>query len=156
MSTETQGYRSRSQQDAAAVYEKVTAIHDKIEHMIKLDVKCDTEKKKEKKRDAERKKYGGMCHKLPVLIRTAGLVQALAFLQAKHKEKMWQQLGNDLASTLGYTDLKTLGEEAQRALLGEYMVLTQRSLEQLLWYKRYAMAVLNVDGANAVEDGGAE
>jgi len=154
MSTETQGYRSRSQQDAAKVYDRVTAIRNEIERNI------DTEKKREE----ARKKYGGMCHKLPVLIRTAGLVQALTFLQAKSseksnekkpKEEMWRQLGNDLAQTLGHTNLDALAGEARDASLSKYMMLTQRALEQLLWYKRYAMAVLDVDTAEAVENGGA-
>ncbi len=155
MSTETQGYRSRSQQDAAKVYDRVTAIRDEIECAIARDVKCDTEEKREKKRKAERKKYGGMCHKLPVLIRTAGLVQALTFLQAKPKEQMWRQLGNDLAQTLGRTNLDALAGEARDASLSKYMVLTRRALEQLLWYKRYAQVLLDVDTAEAVENGGA-
>ena len=44
-------------------------------------------------------KYGSMAHKLPILIRTAGLAQALAFVSARGKEEH-KRLLNDLALTL--------------------------------------------------------
>ena len=34
----------------------------------------------------DRKRYGSMAHKLPILVRQAGLVQALAFVESRNKE----------------------------------------------------------------------
>ncbi len=98
----------------------------------------------------ERKKYGAMAHKLPVLIRTAGLAQALGFLDAKSKkesEAMNKRLLEDLASTLGQSSTQLLsqsrGENNQS--LGDYLRLTQETLAALLWYKRFAQSVLGVE-----------
>jgi CRISPR-associated protein Cmr5 len=105
----------------------------------------------------ERKKYGAMAHKLPVLIRTAGLAQALGFLDAKSNDKegkMNKQLLNDLASTLGKSSTQLLsqsrGENNQP--LADYLRLTQETFAALLWYKRFAQSVLGVEsGENAKE-----
>ncbi len=129
MSTETQGYRSRSQQDAAKVYEKVAD---------RANANSDKNASSDKK-----DRYSSMCKNLPVLIRTAGLVQALTFLQAKASDEGLKWLGDDLGATLGYGNLNELAKKARCAELAEYMVLTQRALEQLLWYKRYAQVLLD-------------
>ncbi|NJL05951.1 MAG: type III-B CRISPR module-associated protein Cmr5 [Chloroflexaceae bacterium] len=120
---------TRSQQDAAKVYEKVAEQKKKKE--------ADQKEKKEQDR------YSSMCQTLPVLIRTAGLMQALTFLHAKAGDAGVEQLGNDLGETLGYTDLEKLADTARKAELAQYMLLTQRALEQLLWYKRYAQVLLD-------------
>ena len=88
-------------------------------------------------------KYGSMSHKLPVLIRTAGLVQALAFVGARG-EPAHHQLLMDLAIVLGYGNEKELWEQTYQAELTKYMYLTQRALAALLWYKRFAQSVLGV------------
>ena len=41
---------------------------------------------KNQKDSPERKQYGSMAHKLPILVRTAGLTQALAFVESRGKE----------------------------------------------------------------------
>lgn len=95
----------------------------------------------------ERKKYGAMAHKLPVLIRTAGLAQALGFLDAKSSEEMNRRLLDDLADTLGKSRNQLLQESRGKAnqSLGDYLRLTQNALAALLWYKRFAQSVLDVD-----------
>ncbi|MBV8857229.1 MAG: type III-B CRISPR module-associated protein Cmr5 [Acidobacteria bacterium] len=99
------------------------------------------------------KKYGSMAHKLPVLIRTAGLAQALQFVEARTKsdDAPEKKLLTHLAQALGFTDgdgmsaRERLLEKSRTEGLGAYMRLTQQSLAALLWYKRFAQSVLNVE-----------
>ena len=102
----------------------------------------------------ERKKYGAMAHKLPVLIRSAGLAQALGFLQAKSSESMNRQLLEDLASSLDLTsnELMTQSRGGYGQSLGDYMRLTREALAALLWYKRFAQSVLGVDQSQQLGD----
>lgn len=120
--------RTREQEYAVKVFERVQA-------RATLD---------KKKRDA----YGAMAHNLPVLIRTAGLTQALAFVQARHKEENAppRLLLTDLAHVLGKPNLVALSRTAH---LPEYLRLTSDTLQALLWFKRYAESVLGVDIATA-------
>lgn len=100
---------------------------------------------------SERKKYGAMAHKLPVLIHTAGLAQALGFLDAKSNDregKMNKRLLEDLASTLGKRDKNEFLRQSRGAgnqSLGDYLRLTQETLAALLWYKRFAQSILGVE-----------
>lgn len=110
--------------------------------------------------------YGSMAHKLPVLIRTAGLAQALAFLEAKGKEKAKEKeeakekdpkalriLCEHLAKVVGRSDLVARSREAP---LDEYMQLTRQCLDALLWFKRYAQSVLDVDASTEPQSGTGE
>ncbi len=86
--------------------------------------------------------YGGMSHKLPILIRTAGLAQALSFVEAKAiKVNALQQFLKDLSETVGKQDLARGSRELP---LSEYIRLTQQVMAALLWYKRFAQSVLGV------------
>ena len=88
--------------------------------------------------------YGGMAHKLPVLIRQAGLVQALAYVAARGK-KGAKQLLEDLANVLEYSSTQELLQNSREAPLLEYMRLTRQATVALTWYKRFAQSVLGVD-----------
>lgn len=94
--------------------------------------------------------YGGMAHKLPVLIRQAGLVQALAYVAARGKPGA-KQLLEDLAQVLGYKNDDALLRESRNANLLEYMHLTRKAAVSLTWYKRFAQSVLGVE---PTEEGG--
>ncbi len=99
-----------------------------------------------KKDKAYRKKYGTMAHKLPILVRTAGLVQAVAFVDAKsQKVPAWQQYLDDVAQTVNHPDGQALLEASQRANLSAYILLTHRVSAALVWYKRFAESILKVD-----------
>lgn len=87
--------------------------------------------------------YGSMAHQLPVLVRSAGLAQALAFVEARGKDAH-KDLLNDLAQVVGYGDGKTLAAKSRTAELTDYMLLTERILAALVWYKRFAQSVLDV------------
>lgn len=122
--------QTRDQKYAVNVFEKVSQIKDQ---------------------GAFSKSYGAMAHKLPVLIRTAGLVQALSFVDAHSKDSQKQgknpqkQLLQDLAATIGQPDEASLLKRAREADISEYMLLTRQVQDALLWYKRFAQSVLDVD-----------
>ncbi len=144
--------QTRDQKLAVEVFQKVEGLFNEgqeaIEELLNTEGE-ETQKVKKKRREIEieRKKYGAMAHKLPVLIRTAGLAQALGFLDAKSSEKMNGRLLEDLASTLGKSQDELLrhsrGDDNQS--LGDYLRLTQETLAALLWYKRFAQSVLGVE-----------
>jgi CRISPR-associated protein Cmr5 len=95
-----------------------------------------------------RDKYGSMAHKLPVLIRTAGLAQALAFVEARHKEGTAQnRLLQDLAEVL--TELGQvnggLAVQSRSLPFDGYMLLTEACIEALLWFKRFGSSLLDAD-----------
>ncbi len=105
-------------------------------------------------KNEKKKQYGSMAHKLPVLIQTAGLVQALSFVQAKSTSKggkILETLLNDLAQTLEFTNGDALVSASRNAELSKYMYLTKRSLAALLWYKRFAQSVLGVEAGESDE-----
>lgn len=91
--------------------------------------------------------YGGMAHRLPILIHTAGLAQALEFVKSRGKDPH-KQLLKDLQETLKCDDLL---QEVREANLYDYMQLTYQVRQALLWYKRYAQSILDVDDASAGE-----
>jgi CRISPR-associated protein Cmr5 len=100
----------------------------------------------------QRVKYGSMAHKLPVLIRTAGLAQALAFVEARGQEPH-KLLLDHLAATMGQGKGADLSERSRKAYLPEYMRLTHEAIAALLWYKRFVQSVLDV---GADDEGGGQ
>lgn len=109
-----------------------------------------------------RQKYGTMAHKLPILIHTAGLAQALAFVESRNKDPH-RQLLQHLAETVEHAGIahgQELAERSRTAELDEYMLLTRRVLAALVWYKRFVESILKIeqrdeaDGPPAVEGGG--
>jgi CRISPR-associated protein Cmr5 len=97
----------------------------------------------------ERQKYGSMAHKLPVLIRTAGLSQALAFVHSRGSDEQ-KQLLEHIAAVVNEPDLLA---RSRTAKLTDYMRLTRDVLAALVWYKRFAQSVLGVE-AGEEEVGG--
>lgn len=95
------------------------------------------------KKRPDYKKYGAMAHKLPMLIYTAGLLQALEFVYSR--EPIHQQLLTDLAQTVAQQDISSLLQAVRTANLRGYMLVTRRTLAALLWYKRFAQSILEVD-----------
>lgn len=90
-----------------------------------------------------RDQYGGMAHKLPVLVRQAGLAQALAFVESRDKDAHRALLA-DLAQTVGLAK-DALLKQSREAPLGEYLRLTREVLAIAQWYKRFAQSVLDVE-----------
>ncbi len=110
---------TRSQTFAEKIFRQVTAVKSKD--------------------DEFKEKYVGMAHKLPILIRTAGLVQALAFVQSREEEGS-DQLLEDIGKTIGRENLLKLSREAE---LSAYRELTRDTLDALIWYKRFSQSILD-------------
>jgi len=124
--------RTRSQVYAAAVFQRVREYENRTE--------------------AERKKYGSMAHRLPVLVRSAGLAQALAFVHARGNDQH-QKLLSHLAEVLGEENTETLLERSREAELDDYIFLTHSSLMALTWFKRFAQSVLGVQAGDDAQGG---
>jgi CRISPR-associated protein Cmr5 len=101
------------------------------------------------KKEPEYKKYGAMAHKLPILIHTAGLAQALEFVRSRG-EPVQKRLLEHLAITIGQHDTDTLLNTVRQGALSEYIRLTRQVLAALLWYKRFAQSILEVDPTAAI------
>jgi CRISPR-associated protein Cmr5 len=94
----------------------------------------------------ERKQYGSMAHKLPVLLHTAGLVQALAFVHSRGKDPHQELLGH-LAQVVMEGDVEAFLQQSREVDLQNYIYLTNRTMLALKWYKRFAQSVLKVEPA---------
>lgn len=95
------------------------------------------------------RKYGAMALKLPILIRTAGLCQALHFVQSRN-DTSYTQFLDHLAEQLTRVDEKirdatSLCDQVRKAELTHYLHLTREATATLQWYARLAQSVLKVD-----------
>lgn len=99
----------------------------------------------------ERKKYGSMSHKLPILVRTAGLAQALAFVDSRGKDPHHDLLGH-LAQVVVNSNTSELLRQSRESDLQAYMYLTRKTMLALTWYKRFAQSILKVEATDDVED----
>ena len=125
-------------------------------HTINQQYAVDAYKKVTAVPKEDRDKYATMAHKLPILIRTSGLMQAVAFVDAKGKgEPVWQRYLNDVAQTINYRDGKALLTASRCAGISEYILLTHRVSAALLWYKRFAESVFD-DGQEEFQKNEAE
>ncbi len=97
--------------------------------------------------DGDKKKYGSMAHKLPTLIRTAGLAQALEFVKSRGTDEQ-KMLLNHLAETVGFQTSEELLKRSREASLPEYIILTRKVLDALVWYRRFAESVLGVEAGD--------
>lgn len=96
--------------------------------------------------------YGKWAHKLPVLIRSAGLTHALAFAASKTKSADRQpptpsrRMLDDLASVVDpqHPTVDKFADHVRNRDLKEYMRLTRLSLEVCVWFKRFAESKLGV------------
>jgi len=98
----------------------------------------------------ERKQYGAMAHKFPVLVRQAGLIQALAFVHTRGREAH-KTLLEDLAQIVANQSADEFVRQCREADLTTYMWLTRQTLSALEWFKRFAQSMLEVDPG---EEGG--
>ncbi len=89
----------------------------------------------------DRDEYKAMAQGLPVLVRNAGLVQALTFVASRSSEAQ-KRLLEDVAQTLGYDNGQALLKDSNDLHLAEYMRLTEQVIDALQWYKRLAQIEL--------------
>jgi CRISPR-associated protein Cmr5 len=91
----------------------------------------------------QKEEYKSMAEKFPVLVQTAGLAQALSFIEVKAMDnEMHKKLLSDLCATLKRPNLCNDSRNTQN--LQEYLHLTRQVMLHLLWYKRFAKSVLEV------------
>lgn len=89
--------------------------------------------------------YGSMAQKLPALIRSAGLCQALHFVKSRKKPAL-DTLLSHLAEQLrrrtdeGITDADALCKTVREAELSQYLWLTREALATVSWYSRLSRA----------------
>ena len=121
--------KTLEQQFAAKIYEQVDQYGD--DHQLGSD---------------ERKKYGSMAHKLPKLVKTAGLVQALAFVSSRGKDPH-KALLEHLAFVVTDNNTGDFLLQSQNAEIQDYIYLTKRTMLALKWYKRFAQSILKVEPA---------
>lgn len=92
----------------------------------------------------ERNQYGGMAHKLPILVRTAGLAEALAFVESRGKTAHLDLL-EDLAQVAAGINRTDFCAQSRETELQSYIFLTRQTMLALKWFKRFSQSVLDVD-----------
>jgi len=115
------------------------------------DVGCNTEMG-----DGTRRIYGGLCHSFPVMVRSCGLCQALAFSEAKASDKA-NERGKAHAFLLMHVKQIAgvdgdLLDAVRKADTVEYMLYTRRVLSAWIYFKRFAESVLGVKSAKEGQD----
>lgn len=100
--------------------------------------------------------YGNLCHEFPVLVRTCGLCQAIAFCadkaqsDEKARAEAYQLLLQHIGKVLGVQTDGTGGADDPlltkilQASTTEYMLHTRRVLQAWVYFKRFAVSVLGV------------
>lgn len=110
--------------------------------------------------EADKDSYGAMVLKLPVLIRTAGLCQALHFLRSRKVDVIRDLLLQHLAEQLERVEpalanfpREAKAEELLKAVreagLAQYLWLSREALATVEWYARLAQSELKMDPAAA-------
>lgn len=123
------------------------------------------------RRERLRKIYGGLCHRLPVVVRQSGLCQTVAWIEAntrgdseraeankllqKHvTDHLREEASVDAAGLAQPTDLLPWVASATQR---DYMVATRLVLEAAIYSKRLAVSVLGVKpGDEATNAGGTD
>lgn len=99
------------------------------------------------------KVYGAMAQKLPALVRSAGLCQALHFVKSRRKDplnKLLDHLGKQLHRVDAMiNDGDSLCDRAREADLAQYVWLTREVLASVSWYGRLARSEWGVDPTDA-------
>jgi len=89
--------------------------------------------------DDYKKKYGKMALRLPALVQSAGLLQALAFIEDGN-DLPPKDLVADLAQILNFTDKTALLTACINTAFAEYRFLSHRSVIALTWFKRFCQS----------------
>lgn len=100
--------------------------------------------------------YGGLCHSFPVMVRTCGLCQAVAFSKAKagerkdSREKAHDLILQHVSQVLGIQG--DLLQAVRDASASDYMLYTRRVLSAWVYFKRFAESILKVSSAAGAEE----
>jgi CRISPR-associated protein Cmr5 len=96
-----------------------------------------------------RKVYGGFWHALAVLVRTCGLCQTVAFIEAKQsgesdRPQAFRLVRDHIAGILDVAESRLLLDSVRGWETLEYMRRTRSVLEAAVYYKRFAESILKV------------
>lgn len=94
--------------------------------------------------DMEARKYKSLCKRAGSLVRNSGLMQTMAFFEARatkdaHYRRLREHLSGELAGILKGCSLL---EYARTTSLPQYMYLTREVLHLLNWHKRLTEAMI--------------
>ncbi|NUL82129.1 MAG: type III-B CRISPR module-associated protein Cmr5 [Armatimonadetes bacterium] len=114
--------------------------------------------------DKPRKIYGGLCHSFPVLVRTCGLCQALAFLEDKATTEKSEDERADAHRLLLDHIAKIMSKEDRGSLMAtvrggsalDYLHYTRRILSVWIYFKRFAVSILKVKNAQEAQSDAGE
>lgn len=102
------------------------------------------------------KPYGALCHQIPVFVLTNGLALTAAFVDAKAgggspQAKAFKLMQGHLIRALGGGDTTTLSGalNAPKPADEQYMLDTFTILDAWVYYKRFAVSVLEVEPGTA-------
>lgn len=98
--------------------------------------------------EEQRKIYGSMAQKLPALIRSAGLCQALYFVKSRGKAPLitfLNHIGEQLRrADADISDAESLCKRVRLADLAHYVWLTREVLASVGWYARLSRSEWNI------------
>lgn len=101
--------------------------------------------------EESKKKMRGYCRKLPVLIKTNGLLKTLTFIKGKCKDEEYKRNEYDYIYTWLLDWIKTLDDNKDEKNIFDklinmenekYSIYTKEVIEISLWYKRHAEAMI--------------
>jgi len=109
---------------------------------------------------ADQSRYGTLALKLPILVRTAGLCQALHFVQSRGKSDPARpelHLLGHVADQLARVDptirdASSLCASVRSADLKVYLHLTREAGATLQWYARLTRSVLGIEPTEDMEE----
>ena len=104
------------------------------------------------------RKYGSLCHKLPILVHTCGLCQAVAFIESKAAgsdankarahELVLQNMRDVLVSNGLLLQSNGLSMAISTLSTQDYIHATRIILESWVYYKRFGVSVLGVEAGD--------
>lgn len=87
--------------------------------------------------EGNKAKYNTFCRKMPSLIQTSGLIQAIIFVESRGADgqRFIDDLANVYSKGLGRENLR---KKAQSADLAEYLALSRDLIHVAIWFRRFA------------------
>ncbi len=104
------------------------------------------------KPETVQKTYGDLCREFPVMVRTCGLCQAVAFsLDKSEDNEAHALLLEHLAAVLGIAR-NQLASRIENMPTTEYMLATRKVVSAWLFFKRFAASILKVKTGQAARE----
>lgn len=101
--------------------------------------------------------YGGLCHAFPVMVRNHGLAQTCAWIDAKAVgdkplNQAYAILRTHIKATLQLAPNDDLSSKVAAADVHMYMYYTTLLMDAWVYYKRFAVSILDAQNAVSLED----